>query len=88
MCRRDADCSAGTICKAYSSLDDSTRIAPGCGPAPYPAKAAPGVACFSNADCRSGLCLMTAQPPVCYGMCSQDSDCASGRRCYSDSTWF
>lgn len=87
-CRRDGDCSSGAICKAYPSLDDSTRIAPGCGPAPYPSKSAPGLSCISNADCRGGLCLMSAQPPVCFGVCSQDSDCAGGRRCYPDSTWF
>lgn len=87
-CRRDADCSTGAICKAYVSLDDSTRIAPGCGTVPYPGKSAPGTSCISNADCRGGLCLMSVQPPVCFGVCSVDTDCAAGRRCYPESTWF
>lgn len=87
LCRRDADCMAGAICKPYISLDDSTRIAPGCGPAAYPGKSPPGMSCISNADCRSGVCLMSAQPPVCYGVCTQDSDCAASRRCYPESTW-
>lgn len=88
-CRRDADCTAmDTLCNPYSSLDDSTRIAPGCGPAAFPGKRPAGTACILNSDCKSGLCLMNTQPPVCYGVCNQDSDCVSGRRCYPDSTWF
>lgn len=88
-CRRDADCSTSdAICNPYSSLDDTTRIAPGCGPAANPGKRSAGSACVLPTECRSGLCLMNTQPPVCYGICSQDTDCVAGRRCYADSTWF
>lgn len=88
-CRRDMDCSMpDALCNPYPSLDDSTRIAPGCGPAAYPGKRSAGAACILNSDCKSGICLMHTQPPVCYGVCSQDADCVAGRRCYPDSTWF
>ena len=88
-CRRDADCTApGAGCNPYPSLDDTTRIAPGCGPAAYPGQRSAGTACILNSDCQSGICLMNTQPPVCYGVCSQDADCVAGRRCYADSMWF
>jgi hypothetical protein len=88
-CRRDADCTMpDTSCNPYPSLDDATRIAPGCGPTPQPGKRGAGTACILNSECKSGICLMNTQPPVCYGPCGQDADCVASRRCYADSTWF
>ena len=86
-CQRDADCKLSlTVCRPYQSLDDNTRIAPGCGPAVHLGKAPAGVGCTSDGDCASGRCLAT-QPRVCFGLCKVDADCAAGRRCYADYAW-
>lgn len=86
-CQRDADCKLSlTVCRPYQSLDDSTRIAPGCGPAVHLGKASAGALCSSDGDCASGRCL-TTQPRVCFGLCKVDADCAASRRCYTDYAW-
>lgn len=86
-CQRDGDCKLSlTSCRPYQSLDDATRVTPGCGPVVNLGKAAPGAACAADGDCASGRCQKTA-PRVCFGICKLDGDCASGRRCYPDFAW-
>lgn len=86
-CQRDGDCKLSlTSCRPYQSLDDATRITPGCGAVVNLAKAAPGAACAADGDCASGRCQKTA-PRVCFGICKLDGDCAGGRRCYPDFAW-
>jgi hypothetical protein len=86
-CQRDGDCKLSlTSCRPYQSLDDATRITPGCGAVLNLGKAAPGASCAADGDCASGRCQKTA-PRVCFGICKLDGDCAGGRRCYPDFAW-
>ena len=82
-CTRDAGCPLeGWVCTPAADPDDAGVLAPVCD---EPAgEGAGGAECEADEDCRSGLCLVDLETPVCWQACEADEDCPEGTRCYED----
>lgn len=74
-CGRDADCPQGMYCSIYT---DVRTNAVGSACEPVVGERAAGLACQSNAECRSDACLYGRQ---CLGLCRDDADCPAGTAC-------
>lgn len=81
-CNSDADCPPEAFC-GITTGDNPYTLKTVCQVAGAGTKTT-GQECTSNSECRSGTCYLMweTNKKVCWGACTQDSQCPSGMKCY------